>query len=61
MSKNAQNTNKNVEKLLKYRPKCPKTVKRVEKSLKTAKNIEKAKKGRKLENTEENFGKTRKY
>ena len=42
MSKNSQNTYKNVEKPSKYRPKCRKTVKPVEKSLKTAKNIEKA-------------------
>ena len=41
MSKNSQNTDKNVEKPSKYRPKYFKTVKPVEKSLKTVKNIEK--------------------
>ena len=48
MSKNSQNTDKNVEKPSKYRLKCRKTVKPVEKSLKTAKNSEKAKKYGKL-------------
>ena len=48
MSKNSQNTDKNVEKPSKYRPKCRKTVKPVEKSLITAKKVEKAKKGSKL-------------
>ena len=44
MSKNSQNTNKNVEKPSKYRPKCRKIVKPIEKSLKTAKNFEKVQK-----------------
>ena len=44
MSKYSQNTNKNVEKPSKYRPKCRKIVKRIEKSLKTAKNFEKVQK-----------------
>ena len=48
MSKNSQNTDKNVEKPSKYRLKCRKTVKPVEKSLKPAKNSEKAKKYGKL-------------
>ena len=44
MSKNRQNTDKNVEKPPKYRPKCRKSVKHIEKSLKTAKNVEKVQK-----------------
>ena len=44
MSKNWQNTDKNVEKPSKYRPKFRKTVQTVEKLLKTAKNVEKVQK-----------------
>ena len=39
MSKNSQNTDKNVEKPSKYRTKCRRTVKPVEKLLKTTKNV----------------------
>ena len=48
MSKNSQNTDKNVEKSSKYRPKCRKTFKPNEKSLKTSKNVENRQKTAKM-------------